>query len=115
MTRSKKIQKKIKKLEAQLDYWKSELKRAQVSDAENAQIFQKVPARVRNLFDDYDELIRFLYGQHDGISVCGCSPYSYKQANTPCERLEVIKGIGHQTAVEALKILELDYRNENCS
>ena len=106
MTRTEKIERKIQKLEAQLEYYKAELERAKKSDADDEILFSKIPARVRNLFDDMKELRRFIYGQHDGI-VCACSPDEYRRAKTPYERLRSIKGIGDGTAKGTLKALSI--------
>ena len=109
MTRSERIQKKIQKLSAQLEFWRAELERAEKKDADDMMIFQSIPARVRNRFDDLAEFKRFIYGQHDGRGVCGCSATNYDKAKTPCERLESINGIGHATALSALKVLHIKF------
>ena len=49
MTRTEKIEAKINTLEAQLTYWREELKRAKISEETDALIFQKVPSEVRCL------------------------------------------------------------------
>ena len=99
MTRTEKIERKIQKLEAQLEYYKAELERAKKSDADDEILFSKIPARVRNRFDDIEEFRRFIYGQHDG-KVCGCSSYEY-------ERLCSINGVGVGTAKDTLRALRI--------
>lgn len=106
MTRTEKIERKIQKLEAQLEYYKAELERAKKSDADEEILFSKIPARVRNRFDDIEEFRRFIYGQHDG-KVCGCSSYEYERAKTPYERLCSINGVGVGTAKDTLRALRI--------
>ncbi len=106
MTRQEKIKAKIKTLNAQLEYWKAELERATVSEQQDALIFQEVPARVRNMFSNMQELRRFVYGQHDGKGIPSVSLREYAEATTPYERLGALKGIGDTLIKETMVVLE---------
>ena len=106
MTRKEKIEAKIKTLKAQLEYWQAEHERATVSEQQDALIFQEVPARVRNMFSNMQELRRFVYGQHDGKGIASVSLREYSEANTPRERLGSLKGIGDTLIEETMVVLE---------
>ena len=107
MTRTEEIERKIRKLEAQLEFYKAELERAKKSDADDERLLSKIPARVRNLFVDIDELRRSIYGQHDG-NVCNCIKREYEKAKTPYERLCSIRGVGKVIAKDTLRVLSID-------
>ncbi|MBR2705206.1 MAG: hypothetical protein IKE91_07040 [Clostridia bacterium] len=104
MTRAEKIENKIKTLKAQLQYWEAELQRAKVSEEKDALIFQEVPAKVRNMFSNMQELRRFCYGQHDGKGV-PVSQAAFAKAITPYQRLSALRGIGDSYVRETLKVL----------
>ena len=110
MTRKEKIEAKIKTLKAQLEYWQAEHERATVSEQQDALIFQEVPARVRNMFSNMQELRRFVYGQHDGKGIASVSLREYSEANnmTPYERLSTIRGIGDNIIRETIKALDIE-------
>ena len=108
MTRTEKIEAKINTLEAQLTYWREELKRAKISEETDALIFQKVPSEVRKVFRNIQELRRFVYGQHDGQGIADISVEEYQKSMTPYERLSTIRGIGDNIIRETIKALDIE-------
>ena len=108
MSRANNIENEIKKLEAQLEYWRAELVIAKKQDADDDVIFEKTPRLIQNRFEDLRELMRFIYGQHTGYGIPGCRLQVYDKAETPYERLRTINGVGNKTALETLEALQIE-------
>ena len=106
MKRKTKIEQEIKELETRLEFLRAQLKSAEVSDAEDAEKFQRLPARVRSHFDDWDEFTRFVYGQMENAKrIRGVNFFRYTEAETPRNRILCIRGVGLQTADETMEQL----------